>query len=196
MHTIPARASRTQEYDLEEDDAYYVTRQPTSAVRYQQPRQQVIQRGNKRIVIHNEPPPKRQLHWSVILGVGMILMLALWILGSSALNWWQNHQLDSTYGMPRTFQADAIVYPSDTADHPSHYIFLNLNGTVMIVEIPHGDITHARMYKGPAIYSDNPSYTPVTGEFKQVNGKVEMIVHVGDQQFIYLNDGTQFKPQQ
>ena len=74
---VPSRASRTQEYDLEEDDAYYVQRQPTSSVRYQQPRQQVIQRGNKRIVIHNEPPPQRHLHWSFILGIGMLFMLAL-----------------------------------------------------------------------------------------------------------------------
>ena len=37
MSTIPQRRSRTQEYDLEEDDTYYVTRQPTSAVRYKQP---------------------------------------------------------------------------------------------------------------------------------------------------------------
>lgn len=91
---------------------------------------------------------------------------------------------------------DSLVYPSDTLDHPSHYIFLNLNGTIMIVELPHGDPTHAKIYKGPSVYSDNAGYTPVTGEFKQVNGKIEMIVHVGDQQFIYLNDGIQFKPQQ
>src|SRR6266700_4974839 len=121
MNTIPSRASRTQEYDHEEDDAYYVTRQPTSAVRYTQPRQQVIQRGNKRIVIHNEPPPKRHMHWSLFLGLGMILALALWIGASEALAWWNTHQLDSQYGMPRTFQTDAIVYPSDTLEHPSHY---------------------------------------------------------------------------
>jgi hypothetical protein len=37
MSTIPQRRSRTQQYDLEEDDAYYITRQPTSAVRYTPP---------------------------------------------------------------------------------------------------------------------------------------------------------------
>src|SRR5690242_10421125 len=73
MSTIPQRASRTIDYELEEDDSYYVQRQPTSAVRYTQPKQQVIQRGNKRIVIHNEPPPARRMHWSLILGLGMIL---------------------------------------------------------------------------------------------------------------------------
>jgi hypothetical protein len=196
MNTIPQRRSRTQDYELEEDDAYYVTQQPTSAVRYQQPGQQVIQRGNKRIIIHNEPLPKRQMHWSLFFGLGMILALLLWIGASQALAWWTNHQLDSLYGMPRTYQTDAIVYPSDTADHPSHYIFLNLNGTVMIVELPHGDPAHAKIYKGTMLYAANAGLTPVTAEFQHVNGKMEMIVHVGDQKIIYLNDGTQFKPQQ
>jgi hypothetical protein len=178
MSAIPQRRSRTQEYELEEDDAYYVTRQPTSAVRYPQPRQQVIQRGNKRIVIHNEPPPTRRLHWSFILGVGMILMLALWVLGSYALSWWQNHQLDSTYGMPRTYQTDQVVGHADSTEHPTHCIAINLNAHITIIEIPGGNNVHARIYSGPTLYSDNGDQTPVTLEFYDVN------------------DGTQFKPQQ
>ena len=155
MNSIPSRASRTQEYDLEEDDAYYVTRQPTSAVRYTQPRQQVIQRGNKRIVIHNEPPPRRNLHWSFILGVGMLLMLALWVLGSYALSWWNNHQFDSTYGMPRTYQTDQVVGHADSTDHPTHFIAVNLNSHITIIEIPGGNSQHARIYSGPTLFSDN-----------------------------------------
>ncbi len=198
MNTIPQRRSRPVDYELEEDEAYYVTRQPTSAVRYTQPRQQVIQRGNKRIVIHNEPPPKRQLHWSLILGVGMILTLTLWVLGSSALSWWQNHQLDSAYGMPRTYQTNQVVGHSDSPAHPTHFIAVNLNAKITIIEIPGGDNQHARMYTGPTLFSDNGDTIPVTLEFSDVNGdgKVDMIVHVGDQKIVYLNDGTQFKSQQ
>ena len=197
MNTIPQRG-RTVDYDVEEDESYYVQRQPTSARRYYDTQgNQVIQQGNKRLVIHQQPPPAtRRLHWSFILGLGMVLTLLLWIGASEALTWWTNHQLDVTYGMPRISQADALVYPSDTQAHPSHYIFLNLNGTIMIVELPHGDSAHARIYKGPSVYSDNPSYTPVTGGFQHVDGKIEMIVRVGDQSFVYVNDGTQFKPQQ
>ena len=197
MNTIPSRASRTQEYDLEEDDTYYTQRPHSSAVRYTQPRQQVIQRGNKRIVIHNEQPPRR-LHWSFILGVGMILMLALWILGSYALSWWQNHQLDSTYGKPRTYQTDQVVGHGDSTSHPTHFIAVNLNARITIIEIPGGDSQHARIYSGPTLFSDNGDTIPVTLEFYDVtgDGKVDMIVHVGDQKIIYLNDGTQFKPQQ
>jgi hypothetical protein len=198
MNNIPTRASRTQEYDLEEDEAYYVTRQPTSAVRYTQPRQQVIQRGNKRIVIHNEPPPRRHIHWSFVLGLGMILMLALWVLGSYALSWWNNHQLDTAYGMPRTYQIDQVVGHTDSAQHPTHFIAVNLDAKITIIEIPGGNNQHARIYSGPSLFSDNGDTIPVTLEFYDVNGdgKVDMIVHVGDQKIVYLNDGTQFKPQQ
>ena len=111
--------------------------------------------------------------------------------------WWTNHQLDVTYGFPRTYQTDQIVGHRDSTDHPSHFIFLNLNGHVIVTEFPGGDITHAKIYSGPQIFADNAPSVPVTGEFKDVNGdgKIDMIVHIQDQRIIYLNDGTQFKPQ-
>ncbi len=196
---IPARASRTQDYDLlpdiEDEDAYYPKRPPSSAIRYQDTQgNQVIQRGRQRIVIHNEPPPKRHIHWSLILGIGMALMLGLYFGLSALATWWTEHQLDATYGFPRTYQVDAVIYAGDTADHPSHYIFLNLNGTVQIIELPHGDSAHAHIYKGPTIFSDQGALVPVTGEFKNVGGKVEMLVHIQSQVVVYVNDGTQFKP--
>ncbi len=125
----------------------------------------------------------------------MIASLALYVGFQMLGNWWTERQLDATYGFPRTYQVDAIVYPGDTSDHPSHYIFLNLNGTMEIIELPHGDAAHARIYKGPTLFSDNADLIPVTGEFKVVNGKVEMLVHIQDQTIVYINDGTQFKPQ-
>lgn len=202
MSSIPARASRTRDYPVQTDDidevpdSYYNTRMPTSARRYVDTRgNEVIQRGNKRFVIHDEPPPKKRTHWLLYIGVGMIFMLALYVSFQMLGNWWTEHQLDATYGFPRTYQTDAIVYAGDTASNPSHYIFLNLNGTVEIIELPHGDSAHARIYKGPTIFSDDADLVPVTGEFKVVNSKVEMIVHIQDKSIIYINDGTQFKPQ-
>ncbi len=198
MNTIPARASRTQDYDVEDDDAYYTQRSPTSAIRYTQPRQRVIQRGNKRIVIHDEPPPKQHMHWLAYVGIGMIAMLALWVGFQMLGAWWSQHQLDATYGSPRTYQTDAVVGHDDSTDHPTHFIFLNLKGRVVIIELPGGNIAHARIYNGPVIIGDNPEQIPVTAEFQDVNGdgKIDLIVHIGNQQFIYINDGTQFKPQQ
>jgi hypothetical protein len=199
MNTIPQRRSRTADYDLEEDESYYVQRPPTSTRRYYDTRgNQVIQQGNKRLVIHNEPPPRKHFHWSVFLGLGMILALVLWISASEALAWWQNHQLDSLYGNPRTYQTNQVVGHSDSTDHPTHFVAINLNARITIIEIPGGDSSHARIYSGPTLFSDNGNSIPVTLEFYDVNGdgKVDMVVHVGDQKIVYLNDGTQFKPQQ
>lgn len=169
---------------------------PTSARRYVDTRgTQVIQQGNKRIVIDDEPPPKRQVHWLLILGIGMILMLGLYLGINWVGNWWANHQLDAAYGFPRAYQTDAIVYSGDTASNPSHYIFLNLNGTVEIIELPHGDSAHARIYKGSGLFSGNAPFIPATDEFRNGNGKVEMLVHIQNQVMLYINDGTQCKPQ-
>jgi len=172
-------------------------RMPTSAVRYVDTRgNQVIQRGNKRLVIHDEPPPRqRRPHWLVISGLSMVVLLLLWGLLSLASAWWNQHQLDTTYEFPRVSQVDAVVYPGDTVQHPSHYLFLNLNGTVQIIELPHGDSVHARIYKSVTLFSDNADQVPVTGEFKVVNGKVEMLVHIQDRIVLYVNNGTQFIPQ-
>src|SRR5438128_1617782 len=153
MNTIPQRRSRTQEYDIEDDDSYYTQKQPTSAVRYTQSRQQVIQRGNRRIVIHNEPSPTKHFHWSVFLGLGMMFALALWVVASYMLSWWSNHQLDSIYGNPRTYQTDQVVGHADSTDHPTHFIAINLHAHVTIVEIPGGDPLKARIYSGPTLYS-------------------------------------------
>lgn len=200
MSNIPPRASRTVDVPRTEvddvPDSYYNTRMPTSARRYYTTQgDEVIEQGNRRIIIH-QGKPRKKFPWLALIGIGMIIALLL-VWGFTALaSWWTLHQLDATYGFPRTYQMDAIVYQGDSADHPSHYIFLNLNGTVQIIELPHGDSSHARIYKGPAILTDNADLIPVTGEFKEVNGKEEMIVHIGDQEIIYINDGTQFKPQQ
>ena len=198
---VPARASKMQSYvDTTEvddiPDSYFNPRIPSSAIRRDTQGNQVIRRGNRQFVLHNEPPPKRKVHWTLILGIGMALMLGLWAGLIWASNWWTQHQLDATYGFPRTYQVDAVIYAGDTADHPSHYIFLNLNGTVQIIELPHGDSAHARIYKGPTIFSDQGALVPVTGEFKNVGGKVEMLIHIQNQLVVYVNDGTQFKPAQ
>jgi hypothetical protein len=218
---VPPRASRTAGYPAnphraghfaglhpedqpyitseEDDDSYYPQRMPTSTRRYVDTRgNPVIQQGNRRIVIHNEPPPKKKSHWLLLIGIGMVFMLLLWVGLQMLANWWINHQMDSTYGMPRTYQADQVVGHGDSTDHPSHFIFENLKGHIIIIELPGGDISHARIYSGPTLFSDNAELIPVTAEFKDIHGdgKIDIVLHIQDQRIVFLNDGTQFKPQQ
>ena len=180
-----------------EDDDDYTTSMPRSAIRYSMERPYTIQQGNRRIVFHPEPPPKKNKHWLVYIGIGMIVMLTLYVGFQMLGNWWSEHQMDATYGFPRTYQVDQVVGHDDSAAHPTHFIFLNLKGRVVIIELLGGNVAHARIYNGPAIIGASPDEIPVTAQFQDVNGdgKLDMLVFVGNQQFTYINDGTQFKAQ-
>ncbi len=125
----------------------------------------------------------------------MIAMLALWVLGTMLVNWWGVTQDDWHYGRPRTFQIDARVGHGDDVT-PSHFITVNLNRHIIIIEFPGGDPTKATDYLGPTLFGDGQDLTPVTLSFKDVNGdgKPDMLVHIQDQTFVFLNDGTQFRP--
>jgi len=200
QYALSQRMQSEPQTDEEEvPDSYYDTRRPTSARRYVDTRgNQVIQRGNQRIVIHEEPPPKRRKnHVLLYIGIGMLLMVLGWISLQLLGNWWANYQLNSTYQYPRIYQASEVVGHADSTDHPSNFIFENLHGQVLIIEFPGGDYAHARIYKGPMLFSDSADQIPVTAEFKDVNGdgKVDIVLHIQDQRIVFFNDGKQFKEQ-
>jgi hypothetical protein len=201
MSNIPARASRTQQYPIQTDDIdevpddYYPQRRPSSAIRYTTTEgHRVIERGNKRIIIHDEPPPTRKVHWSLIFGIGMAAMLTLWLLGSMALNFWNVTQDDWHYGRPRTFQIDQRVGHSDDTT-PSHFIAVNLNRHIEVIEFPGGDASHAKVYFAMTLVGDGQDLAVVNLAFKDVNGdgKPDMIVTVNDTHAVFINDSGQFR---
>jgi hypothetical protein len=207
QHTLLKRRASADHYTLMQEpitdeeevpDSYYPQRMPTSTRRYVDMRgNQVIQQGNKRIVIHDEPPPKKKSHWLLFTSIGMMAMVVLWFLLQLAGAWWTNQQLNATYQYPRMYQADEAVGHGDSTDHPTHFIFENLRGQVLIIELPGGDYAHARIYKGPTLFSDNADQIPVTAEFKDVNGdgKVDIVLHIQDQRLVFFNTGAGYKEQ-
>jgi len=225
MGTAQAKkVSQESDYEIEEDEEYYVTRPHSSVRRYNKPVQHdtlddveiskvapIHQRRSQTNPYPNsgklshESPSSWTRNWSqdkrfpvIAVVVGMLLMAALFLMMNSLGSWWQVHQDDVTYGRPRTYQVDAIVGHNDSAANPSHFIFLNLNRHVEIIEFPGGDTAHARIYSGPTLFGNGQDLTPVTGQFKDVNGdgRLDIIVHIQDQVLVYINDGTQFVPQQ
>jgi hypothetical protein len=222
--TQSRKLPRDPDYDLEEDEEYYVTRPHTSARRYSQPHQRdtldddaiikgaSIQKRRSIVNPHHGAGPipgatapswrqgwRHSRRFTLITVIVGMLVMAVFVLVFSALgSWWRVHQDDVTYGRPRTFQIDAVVGHSDGPSNPSHFIFLNLNRRVEIIELPGGDATHARIFNGPTLFGDGQDLTPVTGEFRDVNGdgKLDMIVHIQDQRLVFINDGTQFRPLQ
>jgi hypothetical protein len=226
MANVQARR-RTQtadiDLDVEDEDQYYVTKPRSSARRYSPPPQDdaldddflpegvVIQRrrslatpvpGGSSVAprtITSELDSGRRVRRFPVMALlfGMVVMALLVVSISAFGSWWKIHQDDATYGRPRTYQVDAIVGHNDGPGHPSHFIFMNLNRHVVIIELPGGDSTKARIYSGPTLFGDGQDLTPVTGEFRDVNGdgRPDMIVHILDQQIVFLNDGKEFVPQ-
>ncbi len=140
---------------------------------------------------------KPRFHGLAYVGVGMIAMLILWIIGAIALNWWQGYQDDLRYGHPRTYQIDARVGHND-AQTPSHFIALNLNHRVEVIEFSGGDATKARVYLGPLLTGQTNDQDIVTVSFKDVNGdgKPDLILSVENAKYVYINDNGAFRPLQ
>ena len=126
----------------------------------------------------------------------MLLMVIGWVVFNAILNWWQVTQDDWHYGRPRTFQTNAVVGHNDSSANPSHFIALNLNRHVEIIEFPGGDPTHARIFLGPILIGDGQDLTAVTLSFKDVNGdgKPDMLAHIQDQTIVFINDNGTFRP--
>ena len=197
------------DYDLEEGDEYYQTRLPTSARRYQVSPEEVYQSGNTRYhvryvdvpkrksrqaqlppaqqdryteEVETIPKAKRHIHPLLYLGVGMLAMAALFLLLSSAGAWIQTTKDELTYGRPRTFNIDAVVGHNDSAANPTHFIAINLNRHVEVIEQPGGDASKMKVYQITTLFGDGEDLTPVTLTFRDLtgNGKLDMLIHIHD----------------
>lgn len=163
-------------------------------------RQRATETEDHEIAIRQTDPLIRysflpRLHWTVFLGMAMLIMLIGWVLLTMLMSWWQVTQDDWHYGRPRTFQTDIVVGQSDSATNPSHFMVINLHRHIQIIEFPGGDSSKARIYMGPTLVGPEQDLAVVTLTFKDVNGdgKLDMIVNVQDSHFVYINDNGQFR---
>ncbi len=135
-------------------------------------------------------------HPLLLLGAGMIFMLLLWTMLTLVASWWNTTWDDIHYGRPRTFQTDVVVGQNDSASNPSHFIALNLNGRIEVIEFPGGDASKARIYIGPQLYGSGQELIPVTLTFVDVNGNhhPDMVIRFQDTRIVYINDQGGFRP--
>jgi hypothetical protein len=140
-------------------------------------------------------------HWLLYIGIGMLLLAIAWVLGSALLAWGTQRYNDLRYGTPRTYQTDAVVGHNDSANHPSHFIAMNLNRQAVVIEFMGGDPGKAITYIAPVyIAGSSGELAPITLEFRDVNGdgKPDMLIHIHlsgqDQISVFVNTGSKFRP--
>src|SRR5258708_14115527 len=131
----------------------------------------------------------QRAHPLFYLGIGMIAMLALWILLSTTVSWWNTTWDDIHYGRPRTFQINAFVGHNEAGGTPSHFIAINLNGRIEVIELPGGDGSKSRIYLGPQLYGSGDDLIPVTISFVDVNGdhRPDMLIHFQSSPIVFIN---------
>lgn len=189
--------------DTVDDEEVYPTRPPNSTRRYPPPGPAYVEvhdqrsrtRAQPRRTQRTIPTPQARgrPHALLFVGVGMLLMLALWLAFGMVANWWLVTQDDLHYGRPRTYQTDADVGHGGV----SHFIAINWHRHIEVIEIPQNNVAASKFYDGPMLTGDGQDLTPVTLEFKDVNGdgKSDMIIEAGDSRFVYINDHGAFRPQ-
>lgn len=146
---------------------------------------------------HDQSHHGLRLHWLVFVGLALFIMVIGYWLFTLAANWWTNTQNTWRYGYPRTYQCDAVVgHEHDSQANPSHFIALNLNGKVEVIEVPASDASHAKIYVGPTLLGTNASLAPVTLSFADVtgDGKLDLLIHVQGGTFVFINTGSAFRP--
>jgi hypothetical protein len=139
--------------------------------------------------------PKVSLHTFVYVITCLLALLAIYAIMGNVVNWGREQIDDIRYGTPRTFHADEVVGHDDGAGTPTHFIAMNLNRQVVVIEIPGGDTTKMRTITGPYLVGAGEDKTTVLVSFDDINhdGSRDMIVNVKNEAIVFLNNNGEFK---
>lgn len=137
----------------------------------------------------------RHVTLSVYLVTGILATMALYLLISALVQWGQVTWDDLRYGRPRAMHITGFVGHDDTNGVPTHFIAMNLNRQVIVLEIPGGDASKTRSYPGPYLFGDNEELTPVQISLSDMDhdGLPDLLINVSNEQVIYLNKDGSFR---
>ncbi len=125
-----------------------------------------------------------------------VILFLIGLVGLTVLVQWGTLWLDDLrYGRPRTMQVSAFVGHQEQPGNPSHFVALNLNRQVVVLELPGGDSTKTQVLQGPTLFGANEELTPVTLRVVRVNqdDKPDLVLSIKREEIIYINTGETFR---
>ena len=131
--------------------------------------------------------------WLIYLVIGMLMTMVLLWIGQSLWSWGGTTIDDLRYGRPRTTNVDQFV-GHEIGKTPSHFIALNLNGQIYIVEIPGGRANTSRLLVGPHLIGSGAELAPVFLSFPGDPHHPDLLITVDGIQTRFHNTGTSYVP--
>jgi hypothetical protein len=123
--------------------------------------------------------------------VGAILAM---VIPPTVQQWRDN----ATYGYPRTYQTSANVGHGAPHSPSSHFIALNLDGVLEVIEIPGGDPASypPQLYRLATLTGPEADLIVITVSFADINGdgKPDMVASYSGTETILFNNGKGFVP--
>lgn len=133
-------------------------------------------------------PSASLLAYPVVLVLMLVLANAML---SPVIAWGKIKIDDMRYGRPRTVQMSEFVGHEEQGI-PSHFVAMNLDRRVVVMEMPGGDAAKARTIVGPYLFGAGEDLTPVHLRFEDVNGdqRPDMLISVKQEEMVYINDAA------
>ena len=140
--------------------------------------------------------PALTFHSVAYLVTGLLALLAIYAIMGNVMTWGTDRLNDFRYGTTRTFHLDAVVGHEDGNGTPTHFVAMNLNRQVVIIEIPGGDPSKTRTLTGPYLFGAGEDQTPVLLRLDDLNkdGSKDLVVSVKNEEIVYLNKDGKFQP--
>lgn len=135
-----------------------------------------------------------KMTYAAYVATGALALLAGYIVLSYVFAWGKVKLDDIRYGRPRTFHLVAPVGFEGQSREPTHFIAMNLDRQVVVMEIPGGSADHVHTLTGPYLFGDGEDLTPVTMRMEDVNvdGAPDLVLQVKNEEVVYLYRGDSF----
>ena len=132
-------------------------------------------------------------HPLVLVGVGMLVTVLVLLVSQVVVPWGMKTADDVHYGYPRTTQEDHYV-GHEQAGMPSHFVAMNLQGQITVVELPGGNLKGAQLLVGPRLLGPGADLAPVRLGFVGDSQHPDLVVTVQSVQVRFHNTGTSYRP--